>query len=390
MEGVGGGVHDAEELHAPSVPEDGGGQDGSVRRRRAPVPVALAVLGLALVACGDDDAAGDDRDGDRERTTTTLPAPDRSVPEEPGDTQPLPGAAGVPDLVRELQPSVVAVLTDEGEGSGVVYAADGTVVTNAHVVEGADAVQVAFVDGERVDAEVEASDPRSDLAVLRVERDDLPVPSFATELPAVGELAVAMGNPLGFENTVTAGIISGLHRAIPGSAARAPALVDLVQTDAAISPGNSGGALIDAGGEVVGINVAYIPPGETGAVSIGFAIPSPTVVDVVEQLLETGEVRYPFLGITPQAITPEIAERLDLGTEEGVIVQSLVDGGPADDAAIEPGDVIVSLDGEPVRTVEEFLADLRGYDPGDGVAVEVLRDGDRRAVDVTLAERPNE
>jgi S1-C subfamily serine protease len=271
-----------------------------------------------------------------------------------------------------------------------VYAADGTVVTNAHVVEGADAVRVAFVDGERVDAEVEASDPRSDLAVLRVERDDLPVPSFAAELPAVGELAVAMGNPLGFENTVTAGIISGLHRAIPGSAARTPALVDLVQTDAAISPGNSGGALIDAGGEVVGINVAYIPPGETGAVSIGFAIPSPTVVDVVEQLLDTGEVRYPFLGITPQAITPEIAERLDLGTEEGVIVQEVVGGGPADDAGIEPGDVIVSLGGEPVRTVEEFLADLRGFDPGDDVPVEVLRDGDRRSVDVTLAERPEE
>jgi S1-C subfamily serine protease len=136
--------------------------------------------------------------------------------------------------------------------------------------------------------------------------------------------------------------------------------------------------------------VAYIPPGETGAVSIGFAIPSPTVVDVVDQLLDTGEVRYPFLGITPQAITPEIAERLDLGAEEGVIVQSVVDGGPADAAGIEPGDVIVSLDGESVRTVEEFLADLRGYEPDDGVGVEVLRDGDRRTVDVTLAERPEE
>jgi serine protease DegQ len=136
--------------------------------------------------------------------------------------------------------------------------------------------------------------------------------------------------------------------------------------------------------------VAYIPPGETGAVSIGFAIPSPTVVDVVEQLLDTGEVRYPFLGITPQAITPEIAEQLDLGAEEGVIVQEVVNGGPADDAGVEPGDVIVSLDGEPVRTVEEFLADLRGYDPGDEVGIDVLRDGDRRAVDVTLAERPDE
>jgi serine protease DegQ len=370
------------------VPDDGGGQDGSVHRRPSVFMAALATLGLVVAGCGDDDAVGDDRDG--ERTTTTVAGPDRSVPEGPGDIRPLPDGASIPDLVRQLQPSVVAVLTDEGEGSGVVYAADGTVVTNAHVVAGADAVQVAFVDGERVDAEVRASDPRSDLAVLRVERDDLPVPSFAQELPAVGELAVAMGNPLGFENTVTAGIISGLHRAIPGSAARTPALVDLVQTDAPISPGNSGGALIGRAGEVVGINVAYIPPGETGAVSIGFAIPSPTVVDVVDQLLDTGEVRYPFLGITPQAITPEIAERLDLGTEEGVIVQSVVEGGPADDAGIEPGDVIVSFAGEPVRTVEEFLADLRRFDPGDEVAVEILRDADRRTVDLTLAERPEE
>jgi S1-C subfamily serine protease len=349
----------------------------------------VLVLGLVVAACGDDDAAGDDRDREQ-RTTTTAARPDRSVPERPGDIRPLPDGASIPDLVRELQPSVVAVLTDEGEGSGVVYAADGTVVTNAHVVEGADTLRVAFVDGERVDAEVEASDPRSDLAVLRVERDDLPVPSFASALPAVGELAVAMGNPLGFENTVTAGIISGLHRAIPGSAAQTPALVDLVQTDAPISPGNSGGALIDGAGRVVGINVAYIPPGSSGAVSIGFAIPSPTVVDVVDQLLATGEVRYPFLGITPQAITPEIAERLDLGTEEGVIVQEVVEGGPADDAGVEPGDVIVSLDGEAVPTVEEFLADLRAFDPGDDVAVDVLRDGDRRSVGVTLAERPED
>ena len=200
---------------------------------------------------------------------------------------------------------------------------------------------------------------------------------------------MAMGNPLGFENSVTAGIISGLHRAIPGSASENPALVDLVQTDAPISPGNSGGALLDAGGEVVGINVAYIPPGETGAVSIGFAIPSPTVVDVVDQLLDTGEVRYPFLGVTPQAVTPQIAERLDLGTEEGVIVQSVVPGGPADDAGMEPGDVIVGLDERPVRTVEDFLVELREFAPGDEVTVEVVRDGDRQSFDLRLSERPD-
>jgi serine protease DegQ len=355
------------------------------RRRRI---AALVVLVVLAAACGSDDgAAGDD---ERTTTTTSPPSPDRSTPESPEDTQPVEDLDLVPRLVRELQPSVVAVLTAEGEGSGVVYAADGTVVTNNHVVEGADDVRVAFVDGSRVDAEVQATDPRSDLAVLRVDRDDLPAARFADRLPAVGELAVAMGNPLGFENSVTAGIISGLHRAIPGSAADNPALVDLVQTDAAISPGNSGGALLDADGEVVGINVAYIPPQDTGAVSIGFAIPSTTVVDVVDQLLDTGGVRYPFLGVTPQAVTPQIAERLELGTDEGVIVQSLVRGGPADDAGMEAGDVIVGLAGQEVRSVEDFLVELREHDPGEEVAVEVVRDGERQSFDVRLSERPEE
>jgi len=198
-----------------------------------------------------------------------------------------------------------------------------------------------------------------------------------------------MGNPLGFENSVTAGIISGLGRAIPGSAQLSPALVDLIQTDAAISPGNSGGALVDGDGRVVGINVAYIPPNTAGAVSIGFAIPSPTVLDVVTQLLDDGEVRYPFLGITPLPLTPEIAERLDLSTEEGVIVQSVVDGGPADDGGLQPGDLLVSLGEQPVRGVEEFLAELRDYVPGDEVTVEVLRDGDREQFQVRLDERPD-
>jgi serine protease DegQ len=361
---------------------------GPVPLRRLGTAV-LAVLALVPAACGSDDGVAG---GDDERTTTTTapsPSPDRSTPEGPGDIRPIEDLDLIPRLVRELQPSVVAVLTDEGEGSGVVYAVDGTVVTNDHVVAGADEVRVAFADGERVEAEVRATDPRSDLAVLRVDREDLPPATFADELPVVGELAVAMGNPLGFENSVTAGIISGLHRAIPGSAAENPALVDLVQTDAPISPGNSGGALLDARGQVVGINVAYIPPGGTGAVSIGFAIPSPTVVDVVDQLLDTGEVRYPFLGITPQAVTPQIADRLDLETDEGVIIQSVVRDGPADEAGMEPGDVIVALADQPVRTVEEFLVELRELSPGDEVTVEAVRNGDRRSFDVRLSERPD-
>jgi S1-C subfamily serine protease len=347
----------------------------------------VLVLAVVLAACGGDPgSAGDERA--RTTTTTTPPSPDRSTPEAPGDIRPTGDLDLIPRLVRELQPSVVAVLTERGEGSGVVYKANGTVITNNHVVNGANDIRVAFVDGSKAGAEVRATDPRSDLAVLHVNREHLPPARFADRLPAVGALAVAMGNPFGFENSVTAGIISGLHRAVPGSAAQNPALVDLVQTDAPISPGNSGGALLGADGRVVGINVAYIPPNETGAVSIGFAIPAPTVVDVVDQLLDTGEVHYPFLGITPQAITPQIADRLDLHTDQGVIAQSVVRGGPADDAGIEAGDVIVSLAGHDVRDVQDFLVELRGQDPGDEVAVEVVRRGDRRSFDVHLTERP--
>jgi serine protease DegQ len=141
---------------------------------------------------------------------------------------------------------------------------------------------------------------------------------------------------------------------------------------------------------VVGINSAYLPPGQSGAVSIGFAIPSITVVDVVDQLRETGEVHYSFLGVTPQPVTPEIADRLDLGTDEGVIVQSVVADGPADDAGIEEGDVIVRLDDQPVRTIEDFLVELREHDPGDEVTVEVVRDADERSLDVVLGERPDD
>ena len=351
-------------------------------------PLAAAAVALLLLSgCGSDDGAAGDEDQDT-TSTTDASSPDRSTPEGPGDIRPTDDPDLIPRLVRELQPSVVTVLTDEGEGSGVVYAEDGTVVTNNHVVEGADQVRVALADGDRVDAEVRATDPRSDLAVLRVDRDDLPPARFADELPPVGALAIAMGNPLGLENSVTAGIISGIHRAIPGG--DNAALVDLLQTDAPISPGNSGGALVDADGRVVGINVAYLPPGQSGAVSIGFAIPSITVVDVVDELVETGEVRYSFLGITPQAVTPEIAERLDLAPEEGVIVESVVPDGPADDAGIEEGDVIVRLGDEPMRSLEDFLVALRDHEPGDAVTVEVVRDGDERSFDVRLGERPDD
>jgi serine protease DegQ len=293
----------------------------------------------------------------------------------------------IPDIVRRVEPSVVAVLTNIGEGSGVVWREDGLVVTNHHVVAGTSSVELAFADGKRGPAQVLATDELTDLALLRSERRDLPVATFASGLPIVGELAIAIGNPLGFENTVTAGVVSGLHREIPGIAAQAPGLVDLIQTDAAISPGNSGGALVNGDGQVIGINVAHIPP-EARAVSIGFAIPSPTVRDVVGQLLETGSVRHPFIGIQMSYLTPEIARLLRVETDTGVLVLEVVPGGPAERAGMRPGDVIVSVNGDSVDTVEAVLGVLRARRPGDRVRVEVIRRGQRQTFEVTLAERP--
>ena len=289
-------------------------------------------------------------------------------------------------MVAEVTPSVVAVLTPSGEGSGVVWDASGTIVTNAHVVGPHGEVVVAFADGQRVQAEVRAVDTVVDLAVLEAERDNLPPARFATAIPVVGELAIAVGNPLGFENTVTAGVISGLQRAIPGSGSQTQSLVDLIQTDAAISPGNSGGALVNVRGEVVGINVAYIPP-LARAVSIGFAIPAPTVLDVVTEILEDGQASHAFIGVQPAPVTGSIVEHFGLERDEGVLVLDVSEGGPAQQAGVEPGDVIVGIGDIDIATVEQFLAELREVEPAQAVSVRVLRDGEVHEIPLVVGDR---
>lgn len=291
----------------------------------------------------------------------------------------------VPDIVDRVAPAVVAIGTESGQGSGVVWDRSGTIVTNAHVVGGADEVSVAFADGKRYAGDVVAVDEVVDLAVVETRREGIDPVEVARGLPEVGELAIAVGAPLGFENTVTVGVISALHRSIPGSAATTQALVDLVQTDAPISPGNSGGALLDAEGRLVGINVAYIPPAAS-AVSIGFAIPSGTVLDVVTELLEDGEASHPFLGVVPAPITEEVSRQLGVA-REGVLALEVVGGGPAAEAGIEPGDVVVRVDGERLATPEDLLALLRRREPGDVLDAQIVRDGETFDVSVELAER---
>ncbi len=295
----------------------------------------------------------------------------------------------IPDVVDRLTPSIVTVLVrtpqGEGEGSGVIWNRDGTIVTNNHVVAGAGQVEVAFASGARVRAEVKATDPLYDLAVVSTGRSGLPAATFASTLPRVGALAIAMGSPLGFANTVTSGIVSGLHRSIP-SGGQTPALVDLIQTDAPISPGNSGGALVDARGQVIGINVAYIPPA-AHAVSIGFAIPAPTVVDDVRQLISKGRAVHAFLGVQPAEVTPALAQQFGLKVATGALVQAVVPGSAAAKAGLEAGDVIVALGDRRVESVEDLFAALRGRRPGEAVAVKVVRNGKTMTIDVTLSGR---
>ncbi|MEZ5102416.1 MAG: trypsin-like peptidase domain-containing protein [Thermoleophilia bacterium] len=376
-------------------------------RRPAPLlalvaAVAAGAFGLAAGCSGDDDAASDtaapplseqatvaapssatvapdviatDTTSPPPPETETAPAADDASGAAATGTDAVAGApatgagASIPAIVARVQPSVVAILVEasqgRGEGSGVIWDDRGAIVTNNHVVEGATSVVVALTSGERLDATVVASDPVTDLAVVRVDRAGLPPASFAEDSPPLGSLAIALGDPLGFENSVTAGIVSGFHRSIP-SGGQTPALVDLIQTDAAISPGNSGGALVGADGRVIGINVAYLPPG-TGAVSLGFAIPAATVLDVVPQLLESGRVEHAFLGIQPLPLTPELARSYGLSTERGVIVGSVEAGSAAARAGLEPGDIVVRLGGDELATVEDLYAELRRHRPGDRV-----------------------
>jgi serine protease Do len=188
---------------------------------------------------------------------------------------------------------------------------------------------------------------------------------------------IAIGSPLGFESTVTAGIVSGLNRQIPGSAAQSRALVDLIQTDAAISPGNSGGALLNSTGCVIGINEAYIPP-TSGAVSIGFAIPAATAVDIADQLLADGTATHPWLGVSLRPLTPEIRRALGVPAERGVLVLEVEPGGPAASAGVRRSDVIVGLAAQPIGSLEDLVAALRDLEPGQQSRLTIVRGGGER------------
>jgi S1-C subfamily serine protease len=333
-----------------------------------------ALVGASGLLGGPADAATTTT---KTKTTTTSAAQGRAQN----------NFANIPQVASRVQPSVVTIQTPEGLGSGVVWSADGTIVTDAHVVGTATTVDVSFADGQTSQGTVQATDAVTDLAVVKVGRTGIPAAKFDTTAPPLGDLAIALGSPLGFTNSVTAGVISGEGRSIPGSAAQTQSLVDLIQTDAAVSPGNSGGALVDGTGAVVGIVEAYIPPSQ-GAVALGFATPSSTVVDVVKQLLATGKAVHPYFGIQAATLTSDMQTQLGTSQKSGVAVQDVGSGSPAEKAGIHAGDVIVSVDGKPVTTAEDFVSIIRPHKPGDQVSVVYYRGSDKNTTTVTLADRP--
>lgn len=310
----------------------------------------------------------------------------------PGSSQ-FKGLPAVPGIVKEIEPAVVTIRTEIGLGSGVVYHSDGTIVTDAHVVENQQkqpykTVNVQFADGKRASATVVGVDDLTDVAVIKADRTGLPAAKFSTGSPVVGQLSVVIGSPLGLVETVTAGIVSALHRNIPPSKESPQGLFNLIQTDAPISPGNSGGAVVNGDAQVIGLSEAYLPP-SSGAVAIGFVTPSATVTDVADQLLKSGTVKHAFLGVSLADITPQVAQRFQLSTSSGALVIGVVNGGPAGKAGIESGDIITTFDGKKIQQVEDLLAALRKRQPGQQVKILIQRGKESRTLTITLGDRPN-
>ncbi len=375
---------------APPAPREREPSPGRFALRSAAVAVVAGAVGAAAVVVPTELL--------REEPGVPPGGPPEVVDEAPLATEtpgatpgpPAAGEAGVREIAQNVGPSVARVDAagpmGPGAGSAVVYDADGVLVTNAHVVAGAREVSVTLPDGGREPAEVVGVDERSDIAVLRVDADQLPVPDWAdgdADLQ-VGDQVVAIGTPFGLEGSVTSGVVSALGRTVP-TGAGGP-LVDLIQTDAAINPGNSGGALVDADSRVVGINTA-IASGTGGWQGVGFAIPSATVQAVADQLLETGEVEHAELGVVGQTVDPDIARLYGLPVDEGAVVAEVRDGSPADRAGLQTGDIIVAVDGDPVGSIVELAGRIQQRRPGDTVTVEFIRAGASREVTVELSER---
>ncbi|MCX2728323.1 trypsin-like peptidase domain-containing protein [Thermomicrobium sp. 4228-Ro] len=320
-------------------------------------------------------------------TTVTAPAPaaetNFATAIETVAQQVTPAVVYV--AVRSIVPSLFGFgQIQQGVGSGVIFDARGYILTNDHVIAGAQEIQVVLGDGRQFTGRVVGRSPANDIAVVKIDGENLPVATLGdSDQLRVGQWVVAIGNALGLEGgpTVTAGVVSALNRTItpsPGEAAFGP----LIQTDAAINPGNSGGPLVNLQGEVVGINTAKIQTAE----GIGFAIPINKAKEIVQQLLEARP--RPYLGITSVSVTPALAAAYGLPVSRGVLVVDVESGGPADQAGIQPGDIIVRLDDREIANGDDLQAALGIHQPGDEVTLVVNRNGREISLRVTLGTAP--
>ena len=333
--------------------------------------------------------------------------------EQPQDLS-APRIEGLADAAKKAMPSVVSIVTSKevvrrsplandptfrrffpgmpdserrhvnGLGSGVIVSSDGYVLTNNHVIEGVDDIQIVLLDGRQMHASVRGSDPESDLAVLKTDGKDLPVITLGRpDNVQVGDSVLAIGNPYGLGNTVTHGIVSALGRNKLG----ANTFEDFIQTDAAINLGNSGGALVDYGGNLIGINsLIFAPSG--GSQGLGFAIPVSIAKNVLEQIIRDGEVTRGWLGIEPQELTPELATALALPTADGVLIRAVLKSSPADRAGMLARDIVLEIDGRPTRDVPGLLAQIAAMTPGTQAKLKVLRENKPVEFDVTVGKRP--
>lgn len=269
-------------------------------------------------------------------------------------------------------------------GSGVIVSTEGHILTNQHVIDGADQIEIALADGRKTRATVIGSDPDTDIAVLKISMNNLPTPITFGKIESVkvGDVVLAIGNPFGVGQTVTSGIVSALGRDHLGI----NTFENFIQTDAAINPGNSGGALVDTRGNLIGINTAiYSRSG--GSMGIGFAIPVSTAKQIMESIVSNGGVTRGWIGVEPQTITAEMANALSI-KNEGILIAGTLQNGPADKAGIRPGDVLKSIDGKPVKDITQLLNRIAELSPGSKAKATLVRKDKELEVEITIGKRP--
>ena len=287
----------------------------------------------------------------------------------------VPGEEPVADAAAVIMPSVVQIQAGQGVGSGVIYDSNGLILTAAHVVEGVDTVTVRFADGEQVEGTVRGGTSGADVAVVEVDRTGLPAAELALDDdPQVGQMAIAVGSPWGLQGTVTSGIISAVDQAIPqGTSARA-----VLQTDAAINPGNSGGPLVDRQGRVIGINVSIFSLSGAND-GVGFAVPIDIAHDIAESIVAGEEIQTAYLGVSLGAVE---------SGQAGALIDEVTAGTGADEAGLEVGDLVISIDGAPVQDGGDLAAQVQTHQPGDTIDLVIVRDGTEMTIPVTMSERP--